>query len=105
MAYSAHNRNGASIRNPSLAQMQVLLESLTYCDPEHPDVGLKHESQWCLSAFGSGLLVFENVETGEGPWHMRGILRERVLELWQLLASGNVRELQLLPWEPGYGVT
>ena len=31
-------------------------------DDEHPNVSIEHESGWGLSAFQSGLLVWENVE-------------------------------------------
>ena len=43
-----------------------LLRSLDMEDNEHPDVALKHETEWCLSAYPGGLLVWENAEVDEG---------------------------------------
>lgn len=94
---------GRSIDEPSLAQMRTLLESLSVDDPEHPDVSLSHESEWCIGVYPGGLVVFENLETDEGPFHMRAVTNERVLELWQMLAAGCTQELLGLQWLPGYG--
>lgn len=55
----------------------------------HNGLSLTHESGWCVSAFGSGFVCFENVETGDGPWHMRGPSTDAVLKLWELLAQGQ----------------
>ncbi len=83
--------------------MRQLLNSLAADDPEHPDVSLSHESGWCLSAFSGGLVVFENVESGDGPWHMQSVPAIRVLEYWYTLAGGGHQDLLSLPWAPGYG--
>jgi hypothetical protein len=53
-------------RDPPIARLRELLQSLDIDDKEHPDVALTHESGWCLSAFPSGLLVWENDETNSG---------------------------------------
>ncbi|MFC5436868.1 hypothetical protein ACFPME_09900 [Rhodanobacter umsongensis] len=103
MSFFANDLMGASIIAPSTRQMSALLHSLASADNEHPDVSLGHESGWCISAFSSGLTVFENVETGEGPMHMRGVAPERVLELWSMLAAGDISGLDGLAWTPGYG--
>ncbi|AVP96785.1 hypothetical protein C7S18_06040 [Ahniella affigens] len=91
------------VDEPSLEEMRALLESLMANDPEHPDVSLTHESEWCISVYPSGIVVLENLETGEGPFHMRAVAHDRALELWQSLAAGRISELQLLQWLPGYG--
>ena len=94
---------GATVIEPSELVMKELLSSLDPTDDEHPDVSLSNESEWCISFFGSGLTVFENVETGEGPWHMQGISVCSALELWRTLASGEIEQLKKWPWVPGYG--
>jgi hypothetical protein len=91
MSCFAYSRSGASVREPSTEEMAALLESLRRPDNEHADVSLTHESGWCMSAFGSGLVCLENVETGDGPWHMRGLSFERILDLWEKLAGGTLR--------------
>jgi hypothetical protein len=103
MTYRATDRMGASIPEPSEKKMKESLSSLSRFDPEHPDVSLIHESEWSLSVFGSGLVVFENVETDEGPWHMISVPVSDTLKLWHLLAEGNLDELKQFPWVSGYG--
>jgi len=94
---------GSTVPSPDANQRRRLLDSLGREDPEHPDVSLTHESGWSISAFPSGLIVFENVETGEGPWHMRSVPAARTLELWDALAVGKHVELVSLPWVDGHG--
>lgn len=103
MTYRATDRMGASIPEPSEKKMKELLSSLSRHDPEHPDVSLSHESEWCISVFTSGLVVFDNVETGEGPWHMVSVSAPDTLKLWHLLAEGKLKELKKFPWISGYG--
>ena len=103
MSYFAYDRMGSTVISPDEAAMSALLSSLTTPDPEHPDVSLSHESGWCLSVFGSGLVILENVETGEGPWHMRLPSPQHSLNLWQLLSGGQIAAIQSHPWVSGYG--
>jgi hypothetical protein len=104
MAYCVTTLSGSEEPNVSSARMAAVLASLDQADDEHPDVSLTHETEWSMAVFPSGLVVFENLETGD-PMHMRGVSRARALELWQQLARGEVESLRALPWEPGYGVT
>ena len=103
MSYFAYDRMGSTVISPDEAAMSELLGSLAAPDPEHPDVSLSHESGWCASVFGSGLVILENVETGEGPWHMRLTSPQHALELWRLLSGGYVAAVQSHHWVPGYG--
>lgn len=103
MSYFAYDRMGGIITSPDEAAMSVLLSSLAAQDPEHPDVSLSHESGWCLSVFGSGLVVLENVETGDGPWHMRLPSPQHSLNFWKMLSDGQIPAIQSHPWVPGYG--
>jgi hypothetical protein len=104
MAYHVTTLQGSDEANVSPERMAAVLASLDQADDEHPDVSLAHETDWSMAVFPSGLVVFENLETGP-PMHMRGVSRARALELWQQLARGEVEALRALPWEPGYGVT
>jgi hypothetical protein len=104
MSYFAYDRMGSTVVSPSDAAMVELLTSLASpLDSEHPDVSLNHESGWSASVFGSGLVVLENVETGEGPWHMRLSAPENAIELWRLLATAHIEALRSKPWAAGYG--
>ncbi len=102
MSYFAYDRMGRTFASPNAAAMSLLLSSLVMPDPEHPDVSLSHESGWCASVFSSGLVVLENVETGEGPWHMQLPSPQHALDLWLLLSDGQIAAIQSHPWVPGY---
>jgi hypothetical protein len=82
--------------------MLAALSELDARDDEHPDASLIHESEWCLSAFESGLLVWQNLERGE-PRHMRDVPRDRVLQLWLALSRGDLSSIEKEAWMPGYG--
>lgn len=103
MGFGVTDRWGADESNVSVTRMRELLTSLNIEDEEHPDVALTHESEWCLSAFPGGLLVWENVEFGTDPKHMRNVDREKVLELWCKLAEGDIDAVSSEPWLDGYG--
>ena len=100
MAFHVSSRWGGHESEPSVDRMRAILAELDTNDDEHPDVALTHESEWCLSAFPSGLLIWENLEQGE-PRHMNGISRERVLALWIKLAHGQLDAIEAESWLPG----
>jgi hypothetical protein len=104
MTYSASDRWGATELNPPIERLRELLQSLEIEEKEHPDVALKHETEWCLSAYRSGLLVWENVDAEHNnAKHMKCVPREVVLGLWLKLARGDISAIQAEPWLPGYG--
>jgi len=49
------------------------------------------------------LLIWEDLSAEGSPRHMRDVSRERVLELWQKLAKGDILAVDAEPWKPGYG--
>jgi hypothetical protein len=59
MAYHLTTQFGAMERNPSTERMAEVLRNVDPNDAEHPDVSLTHESEWCISAFVSGLVTLE----------------------------------------------
>lgn len=104
MTFHVDRRHGGSISSPSAEEIDEVLAKLDGPeDDEHPDVALTHESEWCLSAFPGGLLVWENVEEGDEPRHMRDIPRHEVRRLWHALAAGDIETVDAEPWLPGYG--
>lgn len=98
-------RWGEGIQSPHRQELVEALSELDKPDAEHPDCWLNTEDGWSISVFESGLIIFQNVETGEGPWHMRSTSKETALELWQLLQENNIAALQNKPWAAGYGNT
>ena len=113
MGFVARGRWGGGERNPPVERLREILQELDIEteDFEHPDVSLKHETEWCLSAFLSGLLIWENVGgapadddsdlRGEPARHMKGVSRQKVLELWLRLAAGDIAAVDAEPWLPG----
>ena len=95
MAYHVTTQFGAMERNPSQERMAAVIDSIDPNDEEHPDVSLTHESEWCIGVFASGLVTFENLESGE-PMHMSGLGRQEILDLWQTLARGEIDALRAL---------
>lgn len=103
MSFFVETRWGGSEASPSVERMRAILAELDVPDMEHPDTWLTHESGWTLSADENGRVVLEHLEATEPSRHMRDVPRERVLELWLLLAAGNIDEVQRAPWQPGAG--
>ena len=102
MSYFAYDRFGASFKQPDINCMKRLIASVATVDSEHPDVSLNHETGWSLSYFGSSKMVFENAETGEGPWNMPNVTEGTALQLWMLLSLGQIAELKSQSWSTGY---
>lgn len=102
MAFHVTTRWGSDERDVPVERMREVLAQLDADDPEHPEVSLTHESEWSLGAYPGGLLIWEHLEDGN-PRHMRGVTRDRVLELWIKLAEGRIQEVNGELWSPGYG--
>jgi hypothetical protein len=107
MGFFASGRWGDDESNPPVERLREILQELDIEpeDVEHPDVSLTHETEWCLSAFPGGLLVWENVGDASedaDPRHMNGVSRQKVLELWLKLAAGDIAAIDAEPWLPGY---
>ncbi len=79
-----------------------LLDELLRADDEHTDVSVSDPSGWTRSAFRSGKLVWENVEDGDGPWHIEQVNRDRVLQLFRAVVQGDLPAVQAEQWQPGY---
>ncbi len=103
VAYWVNHLMGNSDVGFPLESLADLYSELSQADGEHTDVSLTHESEWCLSAFHSGLLVWENVAGESEPKHMCNVPKEAVVELWSLLAAGSIYEIEKQNWLPGYG--
>ncbi len=103
MAYWVNHLIGNSDLEYPLESLSSLYDELLEATNEHPDVSLTHESEWCLSAYSSGLLVWENVEGDGEPKHLENTTKEKVITLWSLLAKGNISEIETENWQQGYG--
>jgi hypothetical protein len=93
VSFFATHRDGAMERDPSLESLDDLIRELDIDDPEHPDVAVQHETGWSLSAFASGLVVWENVEGGPEQ-RVNGVSRDDLRLLFRGVATGEVEEVQ-----------
>ena len=101
MGYFVETRWSGSEENPTPERMREILAELDVPDDEHPDTWLGDEDGWTLSAYQSGALVLENLETGEGPFHRTAVPRDDILRLWLELANGRIDDVRTGPWNPG----
>ncbi|AVH96242.1 hypothetical protein C5L38_15110 [Streptomyces sp. WAC00288] len=100
MSYFMYDVMGGTVDEPDSETMKRVLDGLAQADDEHPDVSLTHESGWSLSAFGDGLLVWENPdEDSMAPGEMRDVACEEVLRLFGLLAAGDIASVEALSWQ------
>jgi hypothetical protein len=100
MGYFMYDVMGGAVDEPDSETMRRVLDGLAAADDEHPDVSLSHESGWSLSAFASGLLLWENAEDDSvPPGQLRAVDREEILRLFGLLASGDIAAIETLPWQ------
>lgn len=101
--FSIIHWDGSSETAPELDSLGALFDELLSADREHGDVAVVHEeSGWTISAHRDGRLVCENLSSG-GERHMKGVSKDRVIDLWRLLANGEVEALLREPWASGYG--
>jgi hypothetical protein len=100
--FSILHWDGSWDENPPLDALPDLYDELKTTDPEHGEVSVTHDDTgWNLSAHRDGRLVFEHLKQG-GQRHMIPVSKERVLELWRLLAAGDIEAILKEPWRPGY---
>jgi len=75
-------------------------------DQEHGDVWLcDNPSGWRIGVFAGdgGLVVLENGETDEGPFHRLEVSRQEAFTLMRQLADGHLDQIRAEPWADGYG--
>jgi len=103
MTFSVTHVDGSMNRTHDISALSALLDELEQATVENVDVAVSHESGWSLTVLASGLVVWENVEEGGAPRHVRGLSRDETLELMELVASGNTDAVGSASWIPGYG--
>lgn len=94
MAATLTHRSGAMTPYVARDDVEDLLAELdAEADSEHPDVSVTHESGWTLSAFQTGLVVWENVEAEDPPEHRHGLARDEVRRLFVCVAEGDMAQV------------
>jgi hypothetical protein len=99
MAFSITHVYGEMEASPPVAALAALVDELATADDEHPDVAVSHESGWTLSAFPSGLVVWENVEDEvDTSRHLDGVDRQQLVRMFEMLAAGDLSSIEAYPW-------
>ena len=90
---------------PATAEaMPALIAELDNADVEHTDVSISDESGWGLSAYATGLVIWENVEGDAGTeQQMTDVSREEMVEMFTEIANGNIEAVASRPWESRHG--
>lgn len=102
MAATRTHPYGDSDDDVSPAALDELVGELHMGDDEHFGVSVEHETGWCLTAYPSGVLVWEDVESDGPTGHRRDVPVAEVRRLFRLLADGNITAIHALGWQPGY---
>jgi hypothetical protein len=101
MTFTVMHRMGTHERDPDVAALPALLAELDADDAEHPDVAIRTSDGWTLSAMQGGDVYWENIEDDTGHAvvrYMRGLDRDRTLELFRAVARGDLDEVEAQPW-------
>jgi hypothetical protein len=101
MSYFVMHWTGASDSDLPIERFGELLDELEHADDEHPDISVTHESEWSLSVYKSGFVVFGNLED-DNPVHAGPLDRATTLRLMVAVADGRIGEVQAASWNPGY---
>jgi hypothetical protein len=107
-AFFILHRWGKSERSIDITSLELLVEELdspqSASDDEHVSVSVRLPNGCSISAYRSGLVLFENVEDlSVDPRHIRVKSRKEARELMELLVSDKRQELEQQRWEIGNG--
>jgi hypothetical protein len=84
--------------------LPALIAELDGADGEHTDVSIQDESGWGLSAYATGLVIWENVEGDAGAeQQMTDVSRDEMVEMFTDIATGNIEAVSARPWMPRHG--
>jgi len=102
--YHSTDIDGVTEINPDLHTLRAIIDSLQDADLEefdHPDVALVDDnSGWSISLYPNGTATLENLEDeDESPRYRKGLSPEAGLELWMMLADGEIETLLAMRWE------
>ena len=95
------NGLGESIQSPSPDEMKTFLFAVDASDEEHGAAWIETDDGTGLEWNGDGRLVFSMGREAVG--HLHGVSRERALDLWRMLAAGDLAGVEREAWKPGTG--
>jgi len=100
--FSVTHMDASGDDDPPIESLSSLYDELENSGIVDGDVAVIHkDTGWYISAHRDGRIVFEHIRDRK-PRHMIPVPKERVIELWKLLIEGNIAQILLEPWNPGY---
>lgn len=104
MSFCVTHVYGDMERDIPTERFSALLDELELGDDEHFGVSVTHETDWCLSVYGSGVVVLEHLEAeAGGAVHAGPLERDEVIGLMVAIAEGRIEEVRRSrTWRPGY---
>ena len=94
------NGQGESVKNPTAEEMRAFLRSVDWSDQEHGAAWYSSdEDDVSLEINADGRLVLTVEE--EPTRHLPQCAHEKVVELWLLLARGEIVAILKEDWQPG----
>lgn len=102
--YHSTDVDGITEINPDIDSLRALINSLedpALVDYDHPDVSLVHDdSGWSIAYYPNGIAVFENLSDDDtSPRYQSHIRPDKALELWTMLADGEISALLAMRWQ------
>ena len=89
------HRDGSMDSDPPPEALDALIRELDGPDdPEHPDVAVSHETEWSLSAFPSGLVVWQNLDAAAKERRVDGVTREELRALFDAVSRGDLEAVE-----------
>ena len=99
MTFSIVHRDGGFEDEASVNMFSSLYDERFIEDDEHISVSVGHESEWYLSLYPDGTLIWENVaDRIDQPRHMKNMPKEKVIDLWTKLANGEIEAFNRESW-------
>lgn len=108
MSYMVIHKDKTHSENYPINQLANVLAELEGENDIEKYVALTHKSDWCLSVSPNKILVWENnLSDLSETWYMKDVPHSKILQLWTLLASGNIEEIKHEEWllgDPIFGL-
>jgi hypothetical protein len=100
--YSIVHLDGSGDDGSPATSFESLYDELSLADGEHTDVSVTDEDTgWYIAAYPSGLVIFQCLADGTS-FHMRGVNRGQVIQMWLQLSRGDLDGIRQLPWKAGF---
>lgn len=102
MGYGVRHRDGSSDDDAPVSSFGALYDELNEVDGEHGDVAvIDDETGWAVTAYRTKLVILQCLADGKA-FHLSGVGKPAVIEMWVKLANRDLDGLRALPWKDGF---